>query len=637
MSPDPHDRALGVDQRITRRDFLNSTLIASGALLSLTPAELLAQAAAQGDGWTGYGGVGDYANSNGNTLAVLTEGHAIRDRAYETVPPDTIDTGETYDCVVVGGGISGLAAALFFTRRARAGMTCLVLDNHPVFGGEAKRNEFDVDGQRLIAHQGSAFYFVPYPYSFIARFYESIGLKQPRLAYQTWGGRGPELAASNTPYGSPGMDRGQYGFFYGRSFAQAPGTWVIDPLRRELEGAPLTPEQKTEVLRVLRASQSPVVQPRPQYDGDPLARQLDTMTLEDHLMARYGVSRETVRTYLSDEGSGFGLGPDALSAFCAYAPDMLHPLPAEEPEQMFPDGNGTFARLIVKTLLPDSISGAATLEDVCRGSIDFAALDRAGSPVRIRLGSTAVWARHDGPPAASEIVTIVYTRGRKLYRVRARSVVMAAGSWTTRHIVDDLADAQRDAYAQFYRSPAMMANVAVRNWRFLQKLGITGARWFDGFGSYFQVRRVASCGTEPPTMDPDRPIVINLKVIYPSPGLPTEEQGRRGRAVMLSTSFAEYERQIRQQFDDMFARAGFDHKRDIAAIVLNRWGHAYLSPQPGWYYGANGKPAPREVLRAQPLGRIAFANTDLSGNMDHRSSILEADRAVGQLLDQVLV
>jgi spermidine dehydrogenase len=637
VSPDPHDRALGVDQRITRRDFLNSTLIASGALLSLTPAELLAQAAAQGDGWTGYGGVGDYANSNGNTLAVLTEGHAIRDRAYETLPPDTIDTGETYDCVVVGGGISGLAAALFFTRRARAGMTCLVLDNHPVFGGEAKRNEFDVDGQRLIAHQGSAFYFVPYPYSFIGRFYESIGLKQPRLAYQTWGGRGPELAASNTPYGSPGMDRGQYGFFYGRSFAQAPGTWVIDPLRRELEGAPLTPEQKTEVLRVLRASQSPVVQPRPQYDGDPLARQLDTMTLEDHLMARYGVSRETVRTYLSDEGSGFGLGPDALSAFCAYAPDMLHPLPAEEPEQMFPDGNGTFARLIVKTLLPDSISGAATLEDVCRGSIDFAALDRAGSPVRIRLGSTAVWARHDAAPAASEIVTIVYTRGGTLYRVRARSVVMAGGSWTTRHIVRDLADAQRDAYAQFYRSPAMMANVAVRNWRFLQKLGITGARWFEGFGSYFQVRRVASCGTEPPTMDPDRPIVINLKVIYPSPGLPTEEQGRRGRAVMLSTSFAEYERQIRQQFDDMFARAGFDHKRDIAGIVLNRWGHAYLSPQPGWYYGANGKPAPREVLRARPLGRIAFANTDLSGNMDHRSSILEADRAVGQLLDQVLV
>jgi spermidine dehydrogenase len=105
---------------------------------------------------------------------------------------------------------------------------------------------------------------------------------------------------------------------------------------------------------------------------------------------------------------------------------------------------------------------------------------------------------------------------------------------------------------------------------------------------------------------------------------------------MLATSFQEYERRIRAQFDGMFARAGLDVGRDIPGIILNRWGHAYVSPQPGWYYGSNGKPSPREVLRATPFGRIAFANTDLSGNMDHRSSIIEADRAVGQLLDQVL-
>lgn len=111
---------------------------------------------------------------------------------------------------------------------------------------------------------------------------------------------------------------------------------------------------------------------------------------------------------------------------------------------------------------------------------------------------------------------------------------MAGGSWTTRHIVRDLPDAQREAYAQFHRSPAMMANVAVRNWRFLQKLGVTGARWFDGFGSYFQLRRVATCGTEPPTLDPDRPIVINLKVIYPSPGVPTEEQGHAGSGACVA-------------------------------------------------------------------------------------------------------
>jgi spermidine dehydrogenase len=635
------DRLLGLDRSghdVTRRDFLNSTLLASGAaaLASLSPADLLARAAAQGDDWTGPGGIGDYAGSNGNTLAVLTEGHAIRDRAFETLPVDVIDTGETYDCVVVGGGISGLASALLFKRRAAAGMSCLVIDNHPIFGGEAKRNEINVDGRRLLAHQGSAFFFVPYPYSFIGRFYESIGLKQPRLTYQTWNGSRQELAVSNTPYGAPGMDRGQYGVYFGAKFGQRPGVWAIDPVRRNLEGAPLPAVERADVVRILRGETRPGFE-RPQWDGDAISRRLDAMTLEDHLMDRYGVSRELVRTYLADEGGGFGLGPDALSAFTIYAPDMLHPLPDPAAgEQMFADGNSGFARLIVKALLPDAIAGPDSLEGVSRGAVNFSALDRAGSLTRIRLTSTAVWVQHDGPADRAGTVTVAYTHGGRFYRVKARSVVMAGGSWTTKSIVRDLGEPQRAAYAQFFRSPAMMANVAVRNWRFLERLGISGCRWFEGVGSFLQVRRSPIAETDSPTIDPDQPTVLNLKVIYPSPGLPTEQQGHIGRAQMLSTPFREYERQIREQFTEMFGRAGFDAARDIAAIILNRWGHAYVSPQPGWYYGTNGNPAPRDVLRAAPFGRIAFANTDLSGNMDHRSSIIEADRAIGQLLDQVL-
>lgn len=630
------DNALGMNAPISRRDFLNSTLIASGALLtSHAPTELLSQAIPEGDTWTGFGGIGDYAGSNGNTLRVMTDAHQIRDGVFERLPADTIDTGESYDCIVVGGGISGLAAALIFGRRARPGATCLVLDNHPIFGGEAKRNEFEVDGHRLIAHQGSAFYFVPYPLSFLGRFYESIGLAQPRLEYQTWGGSRLRMVTSNTPYGAPGMDQGQFGFYFGQKFGRTPGEWSIDPLRRNLVGAPMPNETRGEVLKILRAQTRSDFQ-RPAYDGDPISRTLDAMTLEDHLMSLYGVRRETVRTYLGDEGGGFGLGPDALSAMTLYAPDFLHPLPDPAAEQMFPDGNSGFARMIVKTLLPDAIGGQSTLEGVCRGAVNFDALDRAGSAARIRLDSTAVSVQHDGDAAKAGTLTVAYARGGKVYQAKARSAIMAGGSWTTRHIVRDLPAAHRDAYAQFYRSPAMMINVAVRNWRFLEKLGISGCRWFEGLGSFMQMRHVAACGASAPTIHPDQPAVITVKVIYPTPGLPTEEQGRRGRAEMLSTSFSDYERRIRTQFDDMFARAGLDVRRDIAGIILNRWGHAYVSPQPGWYYGSNGKPAPREVLRAAPFGRIAFANTDLSGNMDHRSSIIEADRAVGQLLDQVL-
>jgi spermidine dehydrogenase len=377
----------------------------------------------------------------------------------------------------------------------------------------------------------------------------------------------------------------------------------------------------------------------PQYAGDAISRRLDSITLEDYMMQRHGISRETIRAFLSPgEGGGYGLGPDALSGFTAYAADMLHPLDIsdETGTQMFPDGNGGIARLITKTLIPESIAGEHSLEDVCRNAVNFAALDRAGASARIRLDSTAVWVKHDGDPAKSEFVTVAYTRGGKTYRVKARSVVMAGGSWTTRHIVRDLPPDRAAAYNQFYRTPCMMANVAVRNWRFLYKMGISGCQWFEGLGNYMQVRKLAMCGADAPTIGPDSPVVLSVKVLYTYPGQSTEQQGHLGRAELISTPFRDYERQIRQQFTEMFAQSGFDASRDIAGIILNRWGHAYLSPAPGFFFGRDGQPAPGDVLRAAPFGRIAFANTDLSGVADHRSSIIEADRAVGQLLDQVL-
>jgi len=167
-------------------------------------------------------------------------------------------------------------------------------------------------------------------------------------------------------------------------------------------------------------------------------------------------------------------------------------------------------------------------------------------------------------------------------------------------------------------------------------MGMSGCRWFEGIGNYMEVRKLALTGVEDPTISPDSPIVLTLKILYSYPGYATEEQGHRGRREMLGTSFRDYERQIREQFSDMFAHAGLNTGRDIAGIILNRWGHAYLSPQPGFFFGRDGRPAPREILRRAPFGRIAFANTDLAGAMDHRYSILEAQRAVGQLFDQVL-
>jgi len=622
-SHNARDDRLGMNESISRRDFLNGALVAGAGILlrgQLPATDSLA------DAWNGYGGIGDYRHSNGNTYDVLTTAHAMRDGKFERSIASAIDTGEMYDLVSVGGGISGLAAAVFFQKNK--GGRCLVLDNHPIFGGEAKRNEFRVDGHTLVAHQASAIYLVPQKGGYTDRVYDLIGMDRRALDYQQWRGPSPEMPLGQSPYEEPR----NYGFYFGPQFGKRPGVWVIDPWGRKLEGAPLSDAVKAELMRWRTIDDDG---PRPQTEGDAVSRQLDAITLEDHLMARHHISRDTVRDFLSPvEGGGYGLGPDALSAYCAYAIETEFPGDGDTTlgDQMFPDGNSGFARLMVKTLIPDAFAGPRTVEAVWRNRVHFDALDRARQPTRIRLSATVVRVEHAGDPASAPHVVITYVKGKRLFRVRARSVVMAGGNWTSKHIVRDLPVSHREAYAQFYRSPCLMANVAVRNWRFLYKMGMSGCRWFEGLGNYLSVRKMAVIGNDSRSIGPDSPTVLTIKVLFAQPGLPIGEQGSRGRAQLLGTSFAQYERAFREQLGDMFAPGGFDPRRDIAGIILNRWGHAYVNPQPGFFFGVDGKPAPRDILRDRPHGRIAFANTDLAGAMDHRNSIREADRAVRQLI-----
>ena len=618
------DRALGMDQQITRRDFMNATLLASGgaALTGLTPYQIMAQMGE--DNWTGYGGVGDYAASHGNTFEVMLAGHQIRDHVFAHPPLQAEDTGEIFDMVVVGGGISGLAAQLYCKQHAPRAK-CLVLEDHPIFGGEAKRNEFLVDGHRLMAPQGSDHFDTPRPGTPVAEFYDSIGVDASKFEYQTWQSSSPEI-----PVGRSFEDiRPPYGLFFGASFGQRPGMWLVDPWTRKLEGAPLPAAMRNEILRYRELGAA-----RHGASGPRKPQELDAITMEQYMMQTFGLSQETIRKFLCPgPGDGFGLGPDVLSAYAfGFGGDPMN-YGVEKNLQSFPGGNGGFARHLVKTLIPGAIAGPNTLEGVCRGRVNFPALDQPGEAMRIRLGCTVVRVEHDGESDKSELVRVTYTRGGKVYRLKARSVVMAGGSWTTKHVVIDLPRAQRDAYAQFFRSPCMLINVALRNWRFLYKLGIAGGFWFDGLGEYGAVRTLPTFATKDKTFGPDSPMVMTIKVLFCRPGLSMPEQQQAGRAELISTSYRDYERRVREQLSEMFARSGFDPKRDIAGIVLNRWGHAYCSPQPGFFFGKDGQPAPKEILRRAPFGRIAFANTDLTGDPSHTGAAFEGQRAAGQLLD----
>jgi spermidine dehydrogenase len=614
----------------TRRDFLDATLLASGGALlaGASPLELLTARDADFDG---YGGIGDYAGANGDTLAVLTEGHKIRDRAYDLVSPRDVADAGSVDCVVVGGGISGLAAALFFSRQAgKSERSCLVLEDHAIFGGLARRNDFEVDGRRLVAPQASALFFPPLPGTFLAEFYPSIGIETGTFEYQRWSGPKREIPVGTNPYFGGGPTSAYY---FGPRFGQSSGRLLVDPMGSKLAGAPISDETRRELLG-MEAKGGPRVKPK--QHGDAESRRLDGITLEDHLIEEFALSRETVRRYLSPvSGGGSGIGADVLSAYADYAADVLIPWDYGKDVQMFPGGNTGVARHIVKTLIPEVIPGPNTRENVSRARLRSEALDRPGQPVRIRSGCTVVSIAHAGTPEAASAVEVVYSRQGRLHRVKARAVILAGGSYTARHIFRDLPQAHREAYAQFHRAPCLVASVAVRHWRFLYDRGIHECRWFEGIGRYLAVHRVATFGPVPPTLSPDAPVVLTLKILFSYPGEPLPAQVARGRAELLGTPYREYERQIREQLAAMFGASGFDARRDMAGLILNRWGHAYLSPQPGFFFGKDGQPAPGEVLRAGPVGRVAFANSDVTGIMDHRASILEADRAVRQLLERI--
>ena len=648
MSKCPHlDRILGLDERITRRDFLDGALIASEGMLlaAACPFPLLAQApgtsAANWAGWTGYSGEGDYKGSAGNTEQVVENAHEVRDKKFDQVPSEVTETGEIYDCVIVGGGFSGLSAGLFFHQRAGSNRNCLILDNARIFGGVAKRNEFIVDGHRLLAPQASVHFQPPYPNSFLKHVYDAIGLDWEAFkAYQKWQGPSPEISLPRSPYGV-GHVHGKpaEAFFFGAKFGQKPGIWITDPWGKTLDGAPFSDSIRKDLL-ALHGDHTVVPPLVYDYPGDAISRQLDSMTIEDYLVRTYGVSREAIRLLVTPETSGgFGLGPDVLSAFLQYEWSKVIPTVDDSMEtglQMFPGGNSGMIRLFVKTLIPASIEGPRTMAAVHNNPVNFAALDQPDQPVRIRLESTAVRVEHMGEPSKADFVSVMYLKGGKIFRVKAKTVVMAGGGWMAKHVVRDLDESRRRSYDQFFYSPYMTANVAVRNWRFLYDLGISSAAWFEGFGRYVNVRKQALFGVDLPEVGPDLPTVLTFFMDFAKPGLPAPQQGSLGRAEILSTPFADYERQIREQMMEMFAASGFEAKRDIAGIVLNRFGHAFINPQPGFFFGLDGKPAPRDALRNGPFGRIAFSHADLAGAMDHRNGFIESDRAVNQLLDRVL-
>lgn len=622
---------------ITRRDFLNGALIGVGGMLlgcrtrSAGPSGASGQSS-PGPDWYGYGGVGDYRLSHGNTPEAVETAHRLRDGSLP-VAFDQVEQVEDYDLVIVGAGFSGLGAALEYAKRRQPGQTCLMLDSHPIFGGEAKENEFEVSGVRLIGPQGSNGFFLPPAVRDIeqasgdARYCAELGVPR-EFRLRDWPATEKPLRFSpdNYEYLVPHMEQHtSVGHFF-RPGSSA-GTWAIDIWERRLANTPYTPAARQTLLRWHDAGAAR------RFTSDQQAiRALDVMSYQDFLEKELHLGPEAARYADLFLASAVGLGSDAVSAYVASQlpmPALTEPLPPDLRRVSFPGGNSGFVRFFVKRLIPDAIAGADRFEDIVTGHINLDALDKRGQPLRIRLRSTAVSVEHAG-----DTVQVVYLREGRLYGIRAKAVVMATGGWINRYVVRDLPPAHREAYQQFVHAPYLVVNVALTNWRFLYRLGITAAVWNGDegdFGYTCNLRNPMQVGEYQPPLDPDRPAVLTFYTPFHHPGLPLREQVTRGRMELLTTSYPEFERRIHAQMARLFASSGFDPQRDVAGLILNRWGHAFSVPFPGFFGGATGR-APRDVIR-KAHGRIAFAHSELNGWQHWGPAADEGRRAVGQLWD----
>ncbi len=613
---------------ITRRDFVNGALVGAGLSLLGMPAPAYAQGL--GEEWTGFGGLGDYADSNGNTAAVVNAAHGIRDGRYERFIPSARAVDARYDLVVVGGGFAGLAAAYEF-KKARPSGTVLLLDNHPVPGGEAKQNLIEVDGVRLLGPQGSNATLVPGRAFGLAHDYWSelnipttFDFVQPSAA-----AAGIRFARDNYEAMFWDEDLASVGWFFG-------STLVRDPFADALARAPLDDATKRDWLAWHNAK-APVQAPA----GGDVDGWLDSMTYGEYVrnVMKLGTSVFALADPLVSVGD-YGVSCTAISAYAAKLLGLPGPAGTsgigydERLIFSFPGGNTTIARYIVKALLPEAIAGSEKLADIAGAPFNFGAFDRPSSKIRIRVAATAVAVRHAGTPENASHVDVVYARDGILERVEARAVIMAGGGWVNKHVVRDLPSEFVQAYAQFHHGPILVANVGLRNWRAMATLGVSALRWFDGLGFFANIRQPMSYDGYHPPLDPNEPAILTLYVGFPQAEMPLVEQATLGRMRLFTTSYAQFERQLRDQLQTLLGASGFDHQRDVAAIVLNRWGHAYIAPQPGFYFGRNGSQAPPDVIR-RGFGRISFGHSELSGRQNWPHAVAEGKRAATQALVKV--
>lgn len=632
---------------ITRRDFLNGVAIAIVAgmapvdLLRAAPrgSELAHQTLEYPPALTGMRGSheGSYEDAH----------HISRDgKSYDYNEAPLLD--EFYDLIVVGAGISGLAAAYHYQQQLGPDAKILLLDNHDDFGGHARRNEFTTPDGLLIGYGGSE--SLQSPRSIfsqeVLQFMSSLGVNIDEL----------ENSFNVNFYPDLGLGRGVYfdakNFGVNKVVAGDPGYNVADEIPRDringrpiaefINDFPFNDQDKADLLALFEED----VDYLAGMTTDEKSDWLDTHSYAQFLREKVGLSEHVMLYFQRSTDDFMAVGIDATccsdARMCALPgfeglglPDMDEESQAELDDPYtfhFPDGNASLTRLMVRKLIP-AVAPGTTMHDVVLAKFDYSQLDKPEHNVRLRLNSTGLNAQNITLEDGSAGVVVAYIQKQQLHRVRARHTVMAGYNMMIPHMVPEASKEQKQALRENVKAPLVYTSVVIRNWQSFIKLGVHDI--YCPTAPYCMVKLdfpVNMGGYKHPT-SPDKPVVLHMVYVPNLAGsaLSAREQSRKGRAMLLGMSFAEHEKMIREQLQDMLGNAGFNHEEDVMAITVNRWSHGYSYSVNTLFDDEDEADKIIETAR-QPIGNITIANSDSDWSPYAHSAIEQGIRAVDELL-----
>ena len=648
------DRELGMDRKISRRDFMNGAAMSIGA--AITPGvNAFAQATSPSSSQTqevqnrpGYDppALHGMRGSHDGSFQVA---HSLRDGSFWRQAGQPIATGEKYDLVVVGGGISGLASARFFREAAGNQARVLILENHDDFGGHAKRNEFEVNGVSILGYGGTYSIESPAAYSPVAKrvvrelgidvssyskhnndaLYRSLGMKQKIFFDRETFGVDQLVTSPYSRWGTTTPEQGEATWHEFATHAPLSEKAISDlgrlyTLDEDLYPGLSSDEKKAKLARISYANYlTTIVKVDPQV----------VTLLQAHPQPLYGLGIDAVS---AQDAWGLGLpGINGLKLTPGPGPGMgRDAIRNDEAEAYFfhcPDGNASIARLLVRSLVPNAVPGNSA-DDIVTAQVRYDQLDQVSNATRIRLNSTVVRVRHLGDVATAQEVEISYVQQGQLYTVKAAHCVLACWHPVIPYLTNELADEQKEALRSAEKVPIVYTNVALKNWKSFAQLETASIYSPGCYFSEASLDHRVSIGKYQCTTKPEQPIVLTMHRYPCEPGLPAREQHRAGRMDLYVTPFDTFERNIREQLARSLGAGGFDPARDIAAITVNRWPHGYAYQynslwDPFWLEGG---PLPCEQAR-KPYGRVAIANADADAYAYTDCAINQAWRAVNDL------